>query len=108
MDALTIGLSPERFWALSLRELWNEHKAYATRTRTAYEHDVMVAWHVENFRRHDPKQPLPDLRKLFRQLRGESQTPTEQVQALYALSAQYGLKLTVTKASDGTHHPHET
>ncbi len=63
-----------------------------------------MAWYVENFRRHDPRQPLPDLRKLLRDSRGEPQTANEQVQALYALSARYGLKLKVTKATHGPHH----
>lgn len=95
-------MSPDRFWNLSLRELWNEHKAYIARARTAYEHDVTVAWHVENFRRHDPRKPLPSLGKIFRQHRGEPrQTSGDMVHALYALSAQYGLKLSVKKASHG-------
>lgn len=105
MDALTIGLSPERFWALSLRELWNEHRAHIARSKTAYEHDVTVAWHVENFRRHDPKTALPNLRKIFREMRGEGQSSNEMVHALHTLSSQYGLKLTVKKASHGKHQP---
>lgn len=90
-----------------MRELWNEYRAHVARVRAAHEHDVSIAWYVENFRRHDRTKPLPNLQKLFRESRGEPlQTPSEQVHALYALSAQYGLKLTVKKkASDGQHQP---
>lgn len=109
MDALAIGLSRSDFWSLSLRELWNEHKAAAQRMKREHERDLILAWQVQRVEimsmQTDGGRKLPNLKMLLNNGRVTPQTPNEMVHVLHTLSAQYGLKLTAKKASDGEHHP---
>ena len=107
MDALTIGLSPKRFWRLSLRELWTEHQAAVQRLRKDYERDLVLAWQIQRVEimsmTKDGGRKLPDLRKLLADTKTKGrQTPQEQFALVHAMSASYGIGLQrVKKGSDG-------
>lgn len=102
MDALTIGLSPDRFWSLSLRELWNERTAHVSRVTQALDRDVRTAWHVEAFRRTER---LPKLSDVLRRDKGRPQSRDEQLQALQMLSAMYRIPLRKRKTADASPDP---
>jgi len=80
-----------------LRELWNEYLSHKARAERAHEATVAMAWHVENFSRYDKTKPLPTLKVLFAQVKGR-QEPQDQLQAMYQISAIYGLKVRTRKA----------
>jgi len=111
VDALTIGLSPKRFWRLSLRELWTEHQAALQRLRKDYERDLVLAWQVQRLEimsmTKDGGRKLPDLRKLLADTKTRGrQTPQEQFALVHAMSTSYGIGLQrVKKGSDGQYRP---
>ena len=111
MDALTIGVSGKRFWRLSLRELWNEHKAAVQRTRRDYERDLVLAWQVQRVEimsmTKDGGRKLPDLRKLLDTTKTKGQqTPEEQFAVIHAIGASLGVGVQrMRKGPDGQYRP---
>lgn len=65
---MSFGLSPDEYWDLSLRELWNVLRAQRDRRKDEYERDVVLAWQIERLsimavKKHGRQ--LPSLSKLL-------------------------------------------
>jgi hypothetical protein len=87
---------------LSLRELWTEFRAARQRRKDDIDRDTMLAWQVMRvFIRSIAKDgyQLPALPALMLGDRKQAQSPEAQVVMLRQLADQYGLKLTVRKAT---------
>lgn len=97
LEARSIGLSAEAFWALSLKELWRERAAVRKVYRREYERDMTVALMTANYTR---AKELPDLKKLLKAGQSSGRTPEQQ---LRSFAEQYGMKLRIKnkEASDG-------
>ena len=82
LDARTLGVTPEQFWALSLREIWRE-VAVASQRRRA---DLTNAWWTAALMR---QKKLPDLKDLIADAPEGERTQTWQSMkaALQAMSA---------------------
>ncbi len=99
MDALTSGLSPDQFWSLSLRELWNLRQAEDAKARRAYNRDLTLAWQVERLSimatQRDGGRKLPNLSGLLARDAQpgprQPRTREEQRTVIYAISAATGV-----------------
>jgi hypothetical protein len=99
VDALTSGMTPDQFWSLSLRELWNVGKAERERELRRHNRDVIHAWQVERVSimaaQPDGGRKLPRLDKLLhvdgRRGSNQPRNREEQRALIYAMSAAYGI-----------------
>jgi len=82
----SLGLSPDEFWGLNVRELWLERGVAKLRDRRDHEQTVCGAWWGEVLHR---QKTVPKLESLLRQ-HERRQTTAEQLAVLHMLSAQYG------------------
>lgn len=100
-------MSPERFWALSLRELWNEFQAATARAKREFDRDLILAWQIERLSimamQRDGGRKLPDIRKLLGDAGARrTQTREEQRAVIYALAASLGRPVQkVKRGADG-------
>lgn len=86
LDARSLGLAPDLFWSLTLRELWLEVAA----TRQRMDRDVTLAWQMAVLSRTEK---IPTLASLL----STAQAGTDLVQSMFAIADQYGLKVKVTR-----------
>lgn len=89
LDARSLGLTPDAFWSLTLRELWLEVAA----TRQRFDRDVTMAWQMAVLSR---TKEIPTLASLL-STSGTAQSGQDLVHAMATIADLYGLKLKVER-----------
>ena len=92
LDARNAGMSAPQFWSLTLKELWLELAASRQQAKRDRDRVIAQAWFIANL---VWRKELPSLKSLLEPDGGVQ--GTDMKTALFALSAQYGLPLSVTK-----------
>ncbi|HEX8030273.1 MAG TPA: hypothetical protein VF491_17485 [Vicinamibacterales bacterium] len=98
LDARTNGLSPERFWRLSIRELWLELAADRRRQKHRRERDLSLAWWTESLAR---QKRLPSLEKLIGRATRQARKTQNWQQMKAMMTALAGVSPTDKKRNDG-------
>jgi hypothetical protein len=90
-DARAMGIAPETFWHLSLRELWLERGAARERRQQEHDRDLTLAWTVANLVWAKQMPTLDQL--LHRRQELQPQSREEQLLVMQVLSNRLGIPL---------------
>jgi len=87
-ESAVIGITPDRFWLLTLKEVGILFKAYAINLEQSYKMALYQSWHTEAFHR---VKRLPKLDKILKSRKkpSKAQTVAEQIKMAKIITSAF-------------------